>query len=221
MDIGTEIGPLEALTLVLLIYAGSQKTDIICIKVNGYQSRWYTYYLTGIGVGKREKLFRFSYSNAEEVELFVNNISYGKKRMGIEKTPIPINFIDWEGGRYQGNYMSPYRLMWEVPYQAGELKVVAYEDDLAVSKKIINTASEPIRIELTADRDKLLADGKDISFISVRVVDKDGNLCPRADNLIEFDVSELGIIEAVGNGDPATTAPLNLIKDEHLMVCAC
>ena len=130
-----------------------------------------------------------------------------KKRMGIEKTPIPINFIDWEGGRYQGNYMSPYRLMWEVPYQAGELKVVAYEDDLAVSKKIINTASEPIRIELTADRDKLLADGKDISFISVRVVDKDGNLCPRADNLIEFDVSELGIIEAVGNGDPATTAP--------------
>ena len=149
----------------------------------------------------------FSYSNAEEVELFVNNISYGKKRMGIEKTPIPINFIDWEGGRYQGNYMSPYRLMWEVPYQAGELKVVAYEDDLAVSKKIINTASEPIRIELTADRDKLLADGKDISFISVRVVDKDGNLCPRADNLIEFDVSELGIIEAVGNGDPATTAP--------------
>ena len=134
MDIGTEIGPLEALTLVLLIYAGSQRPILFVSKSMDIRADGTLITSLELEWERGRNYSRFSYSNAEEVELFVNNISYGKKRMGIEKT-IPINFIDWEGGRYQGNYMSPYRLMWEVPYQAGELKVVAYEDDLAVSKK--------------------------------------------------------------------------------------
>lgn len=149
----------------------------------------------------------FSYTNAEEVELFVNGISYGKKKKGIDKTPIPINFIDWEGGRYKGTYMSPYRLMWEVPYKVGELKVVAYNEGVAVSEKSIRTASKPAKIELIPDRSTLSADEDDISFVTVRVVDKDGNVCPTADNLVKFTVSKLGTIAAVGNGDPATTAP--------------
>lgn len=148
-----------------------------------------------------------SYTNAQEVELFVNGISYGKKRKGVDKTPIPINFIDWEGGRYKGTYMSPYRLMWEVPYQAGELKVVAYNDGIEVSKKTVQTATKPTKIELIPDRSVLHADGQDISFITVRITDKDGNICPKADNLVKFSVSDLGTIAAVGNGDPATTAP--------------
>jgi beta-galactosidase len=148
-----------------------------------------------------------SYTNAEEVELFVNGKSFGKKRKGIDKTPIPINFIDWEGGRYKGTHMSPYRLMWEVPYQPGSLKVVAYTNGVVVAEKRINTAGKPAKIELIPDRDILDADGQDISFITVRITDKDGNICPMANHLVEFSVSDLGTIAAVGNGDPATTAP--------------
>ena len=148
-----------------------------------------------------------SYTNAEEVELFVNGKSFGRKRKGIDKTPIPINFIDWEGGRYKGTHMSPYRLMWEVPYQPGSLKVVAYTNGVVVAEKRINTAGKPAKIELIPDRDILDADGQDISFITVRITDKDGNICPMANHLVEFSVSDLGTIAAVGNGDPATTAP--------------
>ena len=148
-----------------------------------------------------------SYTNAEEVELFVNGKSFGRKRKGIDKTPIPINFIDWEGGRYKGTHMSPYRLMWEVPYQPGSLKVVAYTNGVGVAEKRINTAGKPAKIELIPDRDILDADGQDISFITVRITDKDGNICPMANHLVEFSVSDLGTIAAVGNGDPATTAP--------------
>jgi len=148
-----------------------------------------------------------SYTNAEEVELFVNGQSLGKKRKGVDKTPIPINFIDWEGGRYKGTHLSPYRLMWEVPYKPGSLRVVAYTNGEVVAEKRIHTAGKPAKIELIPDRVSLHADGKDISFITVRITDKDGNLCPNANHLIEFSVSDLGTIAAVGNGDPATTAP--------------
>jgi beta-galactosidase len=148
----------------------------------------------------------FSYTNAEEVELFVNGKSFGKKRKGMDKAPVPINFIDWEGGRYKGTFMSPYRLMWEVPYQPGSIEVVAYTNGERVAKKRINTAGEPAKIELIPDRVALHADGKDISFVTVRITDKDGNLCPSADNLVKFSVSDLGTIAAVGNGDPATMA---------------
>ena len=153
-----------------------------------------------------------SYTNAEEVELFVNGKSLGRKRKGIDKMPIPINFIDWEGGRYKGTHMSPYRLMWEVPYQPGSLKVVAYNNGVAVAEKHINTAGKPAKIELIPDRDVLESDGQDISFITVRITDKDGNICPNADHLVNFSVSDLGTIAAVGNGDPATTAPFQSNK---------
>ena len=148
-----------------------------------------------------------SYTNAEEVELFVNGQSLGKKRKGVDKTPIPINFIDWEGGRYKGTHLSPYRLMWEVPYKPGSLRVVAYTNGEVVAEKRVHTAGKPAKIELIPDRVSLHADGKDISFITVRITDKDGNLCPNANHLVEFSVSDLGTIAAVGNGDPATTAP--------------
>ena len=76
-----------------------------------------------------------------------------------------------------------------------------------VSQKSINTASKPAKIELIPDRSKLSADGEDISFITVRIVDENGNVCPTADNLVKFSISGAGSIAAVGNGDSATTAP--------------
>jgi beta-galactosidase len=178
-----------------------------------YQSQWTSFPMVHVlphwnWEGKEGEIIPVvSYTNAEEVELFVNGKSLGRKRKGIDKMPIPINFIDWEGGRYKGNHMSPFRLMWEVPYQPGSLKVVAYNNDVEVAEKHINTAGKPAKIELIPDREVLESDGQDISFITVRITDKYGNICPNADHLVDFSVSDLGIIAAVGNGDPASTAP--------------
>ena len=147
----------------------------------------------------------FSYTNCDEVELFVNGKSYGKKIKGTDKTPIPINFIDWEGGRYQGDFMSPYRLYWKVPYQAGEIKVVGYIKGKKVIEKQIKTAGEPAKIELVADRNIIKSNGEDMAFITVRILDKEGNLCPNSENLVEFEIMGEGKIVAVGNGNPATT----------------
>ena len=177
-----------------------------------YQSQWTTAPMVHVlphwnWKGRENEIIPVvSYTNAEEVELFVNGKSFGKKRKGIDKAPVPINFIDWEGGRYEGTFMSPYRLMWEVPYQPGSIEVVAYTNGERVAKKRINTAGDPAKIELIPDRVALHADGQDISFVTVRITDKDGNLCPNADNLVKFSVSDLGTIAAVGNGDPATMA---------------
>jgi len=176
-----------------------------------YQSQWTTKPMVHVlphwnweGMEGKE-IPVFSYTNCDEVELFVNGKSYGKKIKGIDKTPIPINFIDWEGGRYQGDFMSPYRLHWNVPYQAGEIKVVGYIDGKKVTEKQIKTAGKPAKIELIADRNLIKSDGEDMVFVTVRVVDKEGNLCPNSDNLINFEIEGQGDIVAVGNGNAATT----------------
>lgn len=176
-----------------------------------YQSQWTTKPMVHVlphwnweGMEGKE-IPVFSYTNCDEVELFVNGKSYGKKIKGIDKTPIPINFIDWEGGRYQGDFMSPYRLHWNVPYQAGEIKVVGFIDGKKVTEKQIKTAGKPAKIELIADRDLIKSDGEDMVFVTVRVVDKEGNLCPNSDNLINFEIQGQGAIVAVGNGNAATT----------------
>ncbi len=144
-----------------------------------------------------------AYTNCDEVELFVNGKSYGKKVKGVDLTPIPAEFHFFE----KGTYYSKYRLSWNVPYQAGELKVVGYQNGKKQAEKTIKTAGKPYQIKLIADRSNIKADAKDLSFISVRVEDKDGNLCPKANDLINFTVDGKGSIAAVGNGDATSTEP--------------
>ena len=67
--------------------------------------------------------------------------------------------------------------------------------------KEIKTAGEPYQIKLTADRNEINADGKDLSFVTVEILDKDGNLCPNADNPVKFTVSDKGFIAGVDNGN--------------------
>jgi beta-galactosidase len=90
-----------------------------------------------------------------------------------------------------------------VVYQPGEIKVVAYdENNKTVSEQIIKTAGEPYSVKLTADREKIKSDGKDLSFVTVEVLDKDGNLCPRSDYLLFFEVKGAGKLKAICNGNP-------------------
>ena len=144
----------------------------------------------------------FSYTNCEEVELYVNGKSAGRKVKGADYTEIPTEFHEFEKGMFK----TKYRLSWEVPYQPGSIKVVAYNGGEAVVEKEIRTAGDPAQITLSADRKEIAADGKDLSFITVRIEDKDGNFCPLANNLVKFNVTGEGEIAAVGNGDATSQA---------------
>ncbi len=144
----------------------------------------------------------FSYTNCDEVELFVNGTSFGKKVKGKDFTEIPSEFHDFEKGMYK----TKYRLSWNVPYQPGTIKVVAYKDGKEAASKEIKTAGKPSKIKLEADRTIIDADGKDLSFITVSILDENGNLCPKADNLVNFTIEGAGVLAAVGNGDQASLA---------------
>lgn len=120
------------------------------------------------------------YNNADEVELFVNGKSQGVKTMPSDK----------------------YHVAWRVKYEPGILKVVSRKNGNIVMEKEIHTAGEPAQIRLTADRSEIHADGTDLSFVTVEIVDEKGNLCPNADNLVNFEVNGPAFIAGVDNGSP-------------------
>jgi beta-galactosidase len=101
-------------------------------------------------------------------------------------------------------FQSPYRLRWDVPYEPGTLRAVAFRDGAPVAAQEVRTAGAPARVVLVPDRARLSADGYDVSFVTVRVEDADGNLCPGADNLVRFAVDGPGRVVAVDNGNPAS-----------------
>lgn len=130
----------------------------------------------------------FVYTNYPSAELFINGKSYGKQT------------------KNNSSLQSRYRLMWmDAIYEPGEVKVIAYDaQGKAVEEKTIRTAGKPHHIELIADRTQLSADGKDLAYINIRVVDKDGNLCPNDQRLIKFSVAGDGKYRASANGDPTS-----------------
>jgi len=144
-----------------------------------------------------------AYTNADDVELFLNGKSLGRKKRGAEPVTIPVgpNVSDSK------TFSSKYRLQWQVPFQPGTLKAVAYKGGAQVAMKEMRTAGPAARIRLIPDRNAIAADGDDLSFITVRIEDKDGNLVPGADNLVRFKVEGAGRIAAVDNGNAATVEP--------------
>jgi beta-galactosidase len=121
------------------------------------------------------------YTSGDEAELFLNDRSLGRKTKEQFK----------------------YRLRWDdVKYAAGELKVIAYRDGKKWAEDVMRTSGEGSQIKLTAESKKSKADGKDLTFITAKIVDKNGVMVPVADNLIQFTVDGPGTIAAVGNGDP-------------------
>jgi beta-galactosidase len=92
-------------------------------------------------------------------------------------------------------------LRWKVPFKAGILKAEAYQNGKLVATDIVRTADEAAKIDLSADRNTIQADGKDLSFITVKITDENGTLVPDADNLVHFDLEGEGKIVGVGNGN--------------------
>lgn len=124
------------------------------------------------------------YNNADEVELFINGKSQGVKA---------------KRDSHQ------YHLMWHVTFEPGEVKAVARKDGKTVAEQTIRTAGAPAKLRLTADRAHFgkNPNGDNLAFITVEVLDKDGNLCPRAEDQVFFEV-EGGRIVGVDNGNPVS-----------------
>ena len=122
------------------------------------------------------------YNKADEVELFVNGSSQGVKSK-------------------DENHL---HVVWRVKYESGNIKVVARKDGKVIAEKEIRTAGAPSMIRLTPDRSVLKADGTDLSFVTVEILDAEGNLCPLADNLVTFEVEGNLFVAGVDNGNPTS-----------------
>ena len=119
------------------------------------------------------------HSNLDEVELFLNERSQGKRKVQ------PLTHLEWE-----------------VKYEPGVLEARGMKDGKVVSTVRRETTGAPTSIRLTADRNEIAADGEDIALIKVEVLDKAGRPVPTADNFIKFKIGGEGILLGVGNGDP-------------------
>lgn len=154
----------------------------------------------------------FVYTNYPSAELFINGVSQGRRTkdlsIGIDSTYTPEARASFERQKR-------YRLMWmDTKYEPGTVKVVAYDNNgNAVAEKEIRTAGKAHHIVLTPDRESYKADGKDLAFVRVSVVDKDGNLVPHAENDIRFTVTGTGSYHASANGNPAS---LELFQAPHM-----
>jgi len=136
----------------------------------------------------------FVYTNYDSAELFING-----KSMGVQK-------------KNNSSPQSRYRLMWmDVKYEPGTVKVVAYDKNgKPAAEKAIVTAGKPYKLVLEPDRTVVDADGKDISFVTVSVLDEKGNPCPTVNDQLKFRVTGNGIFRAACNGDATSLEQFHL-----------
>ncbi len=150
-----------------------------------------------------------AYSNAEEVELFLNGKSLGRKKRFAGTFTIPVGLNVSPTLKFD----TKYRFVWQVDYEPGTLRAVAYNGGRQAAADEQRTAGAPAQIKITPDRTTIRADGDDLSYITVRIEDKDGNLCPSANNMVHFAVTGPGSIAAVDNGNAASDEPFQ--ADHH------
>lgn len=153
----------------------------------------------------------FVYTSYPSAELFINGKSQGKR---TKELGVTLEGSDSRAAQQGFERQKRYRLMWmDTKYEPGTVKVVAYDEQGNVAEtKEIRTAGKPHHIELKADRTHLTADGKDLAYINVRIVDKNGNLCPDETREVRFRVTGAGSYRAAANGNPISLESFQLNK---------
>ena len=126
------------------------------------------------------------YTSGDEAELFLNGRSLGRKKKGPRE----------------------YRLCWnEVTYELGEIRAIVYKEGRHWAEAVRRTVGQAVALRLAVDRAQIRADGRDLSFVTVTVVDARGDLVPDANQLVKFSVQGPGEIAAVDNGDATSWLP--------------
>jgi len=129
------------------------------------------------------------YAAMENVELFLNGTSLGKKAAGMANR---------------------YTATWQVPYQPGVLRAVGYNKRSRIAEAKLETTGKPVTLKMTCDRSQIKADGQDLSYITVELLDESGRIDPKAGNVVDFKISGPGTIVGVGNADPMSTESYQL-----------
>ena len=127
----------------------------------------------------------WAFTNCDEVELFLNGASLGRQKKGEKDL----------------------NLVWKVPFDEGTLLGVGYRNGSEIMRSEVRTAGAPAALSLSPDRAEIKADGSDLSFIAVTVVDRDNNPVPHASNLVTFSVEGPGMIAGVDNGSQTSMEP--------------
>ena len=127
-----------------------------------------------------KKVTVYAYTNGDEVELFQDGISLGKQKNDV-------NDVEYQ--------------QWSVVYQPGTLKAVSYKNGKEIASKVLKTAGKPDKIKLFVRRSILKANGEDLSYVECTILDKEGNVVPKANDLIQFEVKGEATLIGVGNGD--------------------
>jgi beta-galactosidase len=126
------------------------------------------------------------YTSGDEAELFLNGKSLGKRKKA----------------------QFEYRLRWDdVVYEPGKLKVKVWKEGKEWAEDMVGTTLKASKIKLTVDRKEINADGTDIAFVTVDIVDDNNLLVPKSSNLINFEIEGEGEIIAIGNGNPNCHEP--------------
>ena len=136
----------------------------------------------------------------------MNGKSQGRRRKNLEASKVICNP---NNDKKDTETIDRYRLRWnDVIYEPGELRVVAYDNNgMKADEKTIHTAGKPYKLILSADRETIKADGNDLAYVTVSVVDKNGNVVPNASDQLSFNVSGAGIFKGVCNGDATSLEP--------------
>lgn len=131
------------------------------------------------------------YNNADEVELFLNGKSLGRKTKPD----------------------TSFSVFWRVSFEPGEIKAVSYKNNQKVLERLIKTAGAAYKIELSVENKTISSKKEELSFVTIRIVDKQGNLVPDANQLIRVKIDGAATVAGMDNGYPAD---LNSMKDaEH------
>lgn len=140
-------------------------------------------------------------TNYDKAELIVNGKSYGIR----EKVKNP-EYKRYDRAITDRSIMNAYRIIFDVPYEAGEIVAVAYDEKgKEAMRKTVKTAGKPYAVKLEAERTDISADGEDVCYVRAYILDKDGDFCPTASNVIKFSANGAGRIYGTDNGDPRET----------------
>ncbi|TXE06305.1 glycoside hydrolase family 2 protein [Seonamhaeicola algicola] len=138
-----------------------------------------------------KKVTVHSYTNGDEVELFQDGKSLGKKKNNL-------NAVEYQS--------------WDVVYQPGELKAVSFKNGSIIAEKVVKTAGAPAKIKVETRRTEMKANGQDVIYVECTILDKDGNEVPTANNTLKFNVEGPAIIAGVGNGNSMGLEPFKANK---------
>ena len=134
----------------------------------------------------------YCYSNCDEVELFVNGKSYGKKSTEFPRKGVTKSWATYDDDKHFGT-TADLHLVWDVEYQPGEVKAVGKKNG-ETFEEVIKTFGEPAQIRLSVDRPEFKAVKSDVAQVTVEILDRDGNLCQTAENSVKLTVSGARLI---------------------------